>query len=321
MTTAMPGTRTVDSSKGVRLQPSGTTGLPLPSYCSDARARSAVDVEVARTPHVTIGRFRCPVSYEHFSDTGPISHTLVVFPRTSVWIQHEGADRFLADPSLVTIYNRGQEYRRFPVSPDGDRCDWFAVSDDWARDIAAAFEAKRGDSERPFAHHAAAATAELYLEQRALFNHALSCELSSLELEEAVLAIVTRVLASAYGDRPRRVRETTASRRRRALVDAIRQLLITEPAANLSMQEIGAAVGASPFHVCRVFRAETGRSIHEYRLELRLRLGLELLESPQPLSAMAYRLGFSSHSHFTGATRLRFGMSPTDLRRRLLAKQ
>ena len=315
MTTAMPGMRTVDSSKGVRLQPSGATGLPLPSYCSDARPLSPVDVEVTRTPHVTIGRFRCPVSYERFSDTGPISHALVVFPRTSVWIQHDGGERFLADPSLVTIYNRGQEYRRFPVSPDGDRCEWFAVSDDWARDVAAAFEATRGDSERPFAHHAAAADANLYLEQRALFNRARAGGLSSLELEEAVLAIVTRVLASAYGDHPRPVRQTSASRRRRALVDAIRQLLIADPAANHSMHEIAAAVGASAFHACRVFRAETGRSIHDYRVQLRLRLGLELLESADQLSAMAYRLGFSSHAHFTDSMRLHFGKSPKRLRK------
>lgn len=85
------------------------------------------------------------------------------------------------------------------------------------------------------------------------------------------------------------------------------------------MHEIAAAAGASPFHACRVFRAETGMSIHEYRMALRLRMGLEQLETRERLSALAYRLGFSSHSHFTDATRLHFGVSPFHLRTRLLA--
>ena len=280
---------------------------------------SSVDVEVARTAHVTIGRFRCPVNYERFGDTGPISSALVAFPRTNVWIEHAGGERFLADPGLVTIYNRGQEYRRFPESADGDRCEWFALSDEWARDVAGSFEPDRGQMDRPFAHRTAPSNARLYLEQRTLFNAARAGRLSRLELEEGVLAIVTRVLASAYGAAPRRVRTTMATRRRRALVDAIRQLLLARPESNISMHEIAAEVGASAFHACRVFRAETGRTIHEYRLELRLRLGLELLESPERLSAMAYRLGFSSHSHFTDATRQHFGASPSSLRARLTA--
>src|SRR5690348_15776892 len=83
-----------------------------------------LDAAVFETERVAIGAFRCPVSYPNFRDTGPIERCIVVFPRTSVWIQHEGSRPFLADPTIATIYNRSQRYQRFPAGADGDRCDW-----------------------------------------------------------------------------------------------------------------------------------------------------------------------------------------------------
>ena len=65
---------------------------------------------------VAIGRFRCEVGHPEFRDTGPIRRSIVVFPRTSVWIRHEGGREFVADPNVVTIYNRGQRYRRRAIS-------------------------------------------------------------------------------------------------------------------------------------------------------------------------------------------------------------
>src|SRR4051812_26270265 len=109
-----------------------------------------VDADLFRTCRVAIGMFRCPLSYPSFRDTGPIQQFLMVFPRTSVWIAHEGSRRFLADPTVATIYNHGQRYERFPSSADGDRCDWFAMSDGLAREIVSAFDEAAAESPRPF---------------------------------------------------------------------------------------------------------------------------------------------------------------------------
>jgi hypothetical protein len=84
------------------------------------------------TSCTAIGEFRCPVGHPAFVDSGPISDAVVVFPRTAVWIQHDGKRPFHSDPNVVTIYNRGQLYTRRPSSSDGDRSDWFALSDDGA---------------------------------------------------------------------------------------------------------------------------------------------------------------------------------------------
>src|SRR4029079_12205942 len=94
---------------------------------TEADESRLVNAAVFQTERVAIGLFRCPVSYPGFRNTGPIDRCIVVFPRSSVWIQHEGSPRFLADPTIATIYNRGQHYQRFAASDEGDRCDWFAV--------------------------------------------------------------------------------------------------------------------------------------------------------------------------------------------------
>jgi hypothetical protein len=45
-----------------------------------------------------------------------------------VVIQHRDGQPFIADPTVVTLYNRQQTYERRALSPDGDRCDWFAIA-------------------------------------------------------------------------------------------------------------------------------------------------------------------------------------------------
>lgn len=85
-----------------------------------------------------IAAFRSPVEHAMFGDTGPVENDVVAVPRSSVWTRQDGGRRFLADPGLATIYSRGQRYWRGANSADGDRCDWFAVSREMAREIAEA---------------------------------------------------------------------------------------------------------------------------------------------------------------------------------------
>ena len=91
---------------------------------------SGIDRVVFSSECVTIGAFRCAVNHPSFRNSGPIRDDCFVFPRTAVVIEHEHARPFVADPTIVTLYNRRQQYERRPVSADGDRCDWFAVSPD-----------------------------------------------------------------------------------------------------------------------------------------------------------------------------------------------
>jgi len=290
----------------------------LARHCSSGATTDLRDERVFQTAGAAIGTFRCPLGYPSFRDTGPTERCIVVFPRTAVWIRHEGSRPFLADPSLTTIYNSAQRYERFPHSPDGDRCDWFGVSDDLAREIVQSFDVAAAHSYRPFRFEWASSSTSLYLRQRMLLRRAMARELDQLEGEEAIMSIVASVLAAAYRTRVSSpIRKRSTSVRHQDLVDAARAELLRTVEFNRSMCDIARSIGTSPYHLCRVFRASTGRTLHRYRVELRLRLALEHLDDASAatnLSAIAYDLGFSSHSHFVRAMRRQMGSTPSGVR-------
>jgi AraC-like DNA-binding protein len=279
---------------------------------------AGVDRIVYESGGVTIGRFRCERTYPGFRDTGPIRKAVVVFPRTSVWIQHEGGRRFVADPNVVTIYNRAQRYERFPISAVGDHCDWFALSDEMARDAAAAHDPAAADEPvRPFRFERAPGTASLYARQRALMRRAMTGGLSALEAEEEALSIVGEVirLARAHAGAVSR-RRVEAAVRRRDLAEAARAELARAPFENRSVTEIARELDTSPFHLCRVFREQTGRTMHEYRVGIRLHRAIDEIGSGG-LSAVAHAAGFASHAHLVAVCRRELGITPTELRSRV----
>ncbi len=67
---------------------------------------------------------------------------------------------------------------------------------------------------------------------------------------------------------------------------------------------------ASPFHLSRVFREQTGSSLHAYRTEARLRAGLERIADGEGLAGLAADLGFASQAHLTDRFRRVFGVTP-----------
>lgn len=263
---------------------------------------------------VRIGAFRCPVADPRFRDSGPAEGNQVVFPRRGVWIRQAGSAPLVADPGIATIYNRGRRYDRAPVSPDGDRSDWFAVAPDAAVDLARELDPGAPDEpERAFRFEAAPVDHELYRRQRCLFLAVERGEMEPLAVEERVLGLVEAVLRRAAGrGRPA---APSLSPARRELVERARAELardITEPT---DLGRLSTRIGASPSHLCRVFRQATGRTLHQYRLELRLRTALERLAEPGvDLSRLAAELGFSSHSHFTSALRSTHGVTPSRYR-------
>jgi AraC-like DNA-binding protein len=270
---------------------------------------------------VTIGAFRCAPDHPSFRNSGPIRDDCFVFPRTAVVIQHGNARPFVADPTIVTLYNRQQQYERRAVSADGDRCDWFAVSPDLLRGALLSRDPAAADDERPIRFTHAPADAVTYLAQRRLFVEASEvADLDALDVEERVVALLDCVLSLAYGDqgaRPSGQRLPHAS----DLANAAKRWVAPRVAQRLTLTRIARALGCSVFHLCRSFRRATGLTLHAYREEVRLRLGLERLEDGEgDLSRLALDLGYSSHSHFTAAFHRSFGTPPSIARKLLIVR-
>jgi len=282
---------------------------------------TAVDRVVFSTECVTIGAFRCAASHPSFRNSGPIRDDCFVFPRTTVLIQHDNARAFVADPTIVSLYNRRQEYERRVVCADGDRCDWFAVSQDVLRAALLDRDPSAAEAERPIRFTHTRADAATYLEQRRLFIDASNPSgIDGLDVEERVVALLDRVLTLAYHGRQqgwRGPRLPSAGE----LADAAKAWIAPRVAQRLTLARIARAIDCSVFHLCRSFRHATGLTLHAYRDEVRLRLGLERLEhGERDLSRLALDLGYSSHSHFTAAFHRSFGIAPSTARKLLIVR-
>ena len=128
-------------------------------------------------------------------------------------------------------------------------------------------------------------------------------------IEEAVISLLRDTLLPTHSSTA--TRGGAAKRRRdRALVERTRAHLARSFRESLSLEAIAVAVGASVYHLCRVFRAQTGSTLHQHVTDLRLRAALPELATGR-LTHLALDLGFASHSHFTRQFRRRFGMPPS----------
>jgi len=239
----------------------------------------------------------------------PSTANCIVFSRTPVWIQHEGASRYVADPTVVTFHSRGRPYRRWRLSDAGDRCDWIAFRDDVVRDALRPWSPAAAAADRVrFPHPCAVAAVSLYARQRCMFDRLARGECDRLAVEEHASALLRDALAAAFR---RDSREAPTSH---DAVQHAREIIARDPATSVRLTDLAHRVGLSPFQLCRAFVRVCGETMTAYRLRLRLLASLEPLSVGQDLTSIALALGFNSHSHFTAAFRRAFGAPPSRLR-------
>ena len=82
-------------------------------------------------------------------------------------------------------------------------------------------------------------------------------------------------------------------------------------AEDISIDALAQQFYISKYHMMRLFRQETGQSIHEYLTDRRLLLARDLMGSGVSATDSCYRSGFRTYSSFTRAYAKRFGTTPT----------
>ena len=267
-------------------------------------------------PDLVLGEFRClpgDPAWDRTNRTGDWG-PLIAFPRTSVGIAQEGRGDLVADPSLAVLYRAGQPYRRALLSAEGDRCSFIGISPTLAAEVAAGLDPHADDPGAfrfPFA--AAPIDSHAYLLHHETRRRVLLGNRDPDEIRELLYGVLGRVVTAGYSARratPRRERPATLLAHRE-VVDATRAALLSaEPGARMSLDDLARTVHQSPFHLSRLFRAQTGLTIHAYRMEIRLRTSLERLADGDSVADIALDLGFSSQAHLTDRFRRSFGITP-----------
>jgi AraC family transcriptional regulator len=274
------------------------------------RASSALGCAMAavRTLHatgaiaVTDIACRSPRSGPGAARGGEGSHVVLV--RRGVFTGHVGRRAYVADPCTAMISWADTEYR---ISHPGDAGDDCLVIE---LDPAIADEALA-----PLRRHADVAiplTVELQVAAASYAAAVRDTDLDAAAAEEASLALAARIAAARAGT-PRPL--APGDRRNRALALAAIELIDRDLGASLPVTALAARVGCSPFHLMRVFRAETGDTIRGYRIRARLGAALHrLADGEDDLTALAHELGFASHAHLTDTFARLAGAPPRVLR-------
>ncbi len=278
-----------------------------------------------RTSLFSVGEHRCPAKHPFFeAGGGPHTCHYIGFMRSAAVIRKPvDGNAEVHTPNAAGFHSVGTSYTRRSLEATGEHSEWIAISPTFlsglARDGVAANENWSGEQfPAPFAPLGLTA----YFAQRRLVE-ALNANVcpSDLAFDEYASQLVTAILGDAFRfwktrSQPKRQHRPVCEQQRTLIVEAAKQRMATEYGANHSLSELARTVNCSPGQLARIFPAQTGFTLHEYRQHIRLRTALQLLrETPFDLCAVAAQLGFASHSHFSTVFMRRFGMPPSQFAR------
>lgn len=88
-----------------------------------------------------------------------------------------------------------------------------------------------------------------------------------------------------------------------------------QPEVPVTLAELAAEAGLSPFHFLRAFKAATQLPPHAYRLQRQLQMARRLIMSGHSVLSAAYLAGFADQSHLTRHFAATYGLTPGSLSR------
>ena len=122
-------------------------------------------------------------------------------------------------------------------------------------------------------------------------------------------------LVRFWTDGRARLAGRTAGRLSTRQLGRVQALVDERLADNLRLQDLAGAAALSPFHFARAFKATTGETPAAFVTRRRLEVAQELLVRTRlPISAIAFQVGFSSHSHLTRRLKDVSGVTPSQMR-------
>lgn len=126
------------------------------------------------------------------------------------------------------------------------------------------------------------------------------------------IGLIDALAPDAGGSTPDRARPASS---RKGLERAI-EFIEAHHGQALRLAAIAEKAGLSPYHFARMFKAETGSSVHQYVMQRRIERARALLAAGRmPIAEVALACGFASQAHLTDTFRKHTGQTPGEFRR------
>ncbi len=102
------------------------------------------------------------------------------------------------------------------------------------------------------------------------------------------------------------------------LVNNVREYIKNNFAdANLTNEKIATQFNYHPYHLSRIMKSVTGKTLHSYLLDYRVQMAKNfLITTNYPISIVAEKTGFISYSYFTSRFSQQTGISPKQYRKK-----
>jgi AraC family transcriptional regulator len=201
------------------------------------------------------------------------------------------------EPGMLIVRPEGERHSD-AFGGDGGRCLNVEMAPAWLARVRAA---------SPVLAESAALTGGTFplLGRRLQEELAHADDASPLAIESLVLAILAdgvRATKRAASAPP-------------VWLDRARELIHADPAAHITLADLGAAVGVHPVHLATTFRRFFGQTVAAYARALRVEQACRALTSSDaPLADIALAAGFSDQSHFCRVFRRALRTTPTEFR-------
>jgi AraC-like DNA-binding protein len=251
---------------------------------------------VVSTAEIAVGDAHCCAPPGPFAAPETVDETSLVLVRRGVFRRRTAAGEFTLDPTLAYCARGGEMQQFAHPCAGGDATTLIQVSETLAAALAP--ELPRVPLTVP---------PGTYVAHRALLAGVRTRD-PDLWVERAIVVFASALAAAGEAAPPPR------GPARRRLVDDTRAVLAERPDAELPA--VARAVGASPWHLSRLFREQTGTTISAHRARLRTRAAVERLAGGETnLAGLAADLGFADHAHLTRTVKRETGHTPRALRR------
>lgn len=217
--------------------------------------------------------------------------------------------RVLMTPGSLLLGNAGRCFSCGHEHGEGDHCVAFFFEPELLERVAADSGVRRTSfpSHRvPFTR----ATAPLVARAVDALAELRAAPAMSGALEEVAVGLASTVLTAHH---EARLPKFTARDERR-VAEVVRHIegTLDEPHALLALAK---RAGLSPYHFLRVFRKLTGVSPHQLLLRMRLNAAAHRLRhGSEPVTDIAYAVGFEDLSNFVRTFRAEFGTPPSRYR-------
>lgn len=245
---------------------------------------------------------------------------LFLMPIAGLFAKHEGPKQHvIANPNHALFFGYGKSYRISFPGGIGDESLVFAFSESALADLLAETVGVQELYSPRLNTHCLLDPATV-LHREVLWRHLLQGAVDPLAIEELSVSMLAASVQAACKDSrgTDRARHSFTLARRRQKVELVKEVISLHPEQDWTLGDLARQAGISPYHLVRVFREEVGVPVHRYLIRTRLGKGLETMRATDAsLTDIALESGFANHSHFTSSFRSVFGITPSQLRKRM----